>query len=152
ANGPWRPYPLEVNHPLRVAGDRIYLLGNGYAPRFTVTFPDGTARTQAIQWRTMDPATLLAEGATKFEHPGATSDQIPVTGLLAPASSGGRVVTSVYPALLRPEAAVDVMRGDLGMDSGRGQSIYEVDQRQVDSGALRRVARVNLPPGGSVRL
>jgi cytochrome c biogenesis protein len=28
----WRPYRLEVNHPLRVGGDRVYLQGHGYAP------------------------------------------------------------------------------------------------------------------------
>src|SRR3984885_9587348 len=34
--GAWRPYRLEVNHPLRVSGDRVYLQGHGYAPTFTV--------------------------------------------------------------------------------------------------------------------
>ncbi|GAA5155466.1 cytochrome c biogenesis protein ResB [Pseudonocardia eucalypti] len=156
--GPWRPYGLEVNHPLRVAGDRVYLLGNGYAPRFTVTYPDGTRRTQVIQWRTVDPTTLLAEGATKFDPPNAAdpqqwrNNQIAVTGLFAPTSSGGKVVTSVFPALLRPEVAVDVMRGDLGRDDGRGQSIFEIDQRQVDAGVLKRVARSNLTPGAEITL
>ena len=37
----WRPYHLKVNEPLRVGGDRVYLQGHGYAPTFTVTFPDG---------------------------------------------------------------------------------------------------------------
>ena len=41
----WRPYRLQVNHPLRVGGDRVYLQGHGYAPTFTVTFPDGQTRT-----------------------------------------------------------------------------------------------------------
>ena len=33
ATGTWRPYRLEVNHPLRIGGDRVYLRGHGYAPR-----------------------------------------------------------------------------------------------------------------------
>jgi cytochrome c biogenesis protein len=158
ASGPWRPYLLEVNSPLRIVGDRIYLIGNGYAPTFTVTFPDGTARTQTIQWRTADPTTMLAEGATKFDRPGLTDEaarrrnQIAVTGLLAPTSSGGKVITSVYPALLRPEVAVDVLRGDLGLDDGRGQSIFEVPKQRLDSGAVKRVARQNLLPGQQLRL
>ena len=41
----WRPYRLEVNHPLRAGGDRVYLQGHGYAPTFTVIFPDGSAAT-----------------------------------------------------------------------------------------------------------
>jgi cytochrome c biogenesis protein len=154
----WRTHELEVNDPLRVDGNRVYLLGHGYAPRFTVTWPDGQQRTGEIQWRPVDQATLLSEGATKFEPPGVTDDekrrtsQLAVTGLFAPTSSGGDVVTSVFPALLAPEVAVDVLRGDLGLDDGRGQSIFQVDQRMVDSGALTRVARANLVPGGSLTL
>ncbi|HEY2204974.1 MAG TPA: cytochrome c biogenesis protein ResB [Pseudonocardia sp.] len=158
AGGPWTPFQLEVNKPLRLAGDRVYLLGNGYAPRFTVTYPDGTRRTQAIQWKPADPATMLSMGATKFDRPNAAGrpagrpDQLAVTGLFAPTSSGGSVVTSVYPSLQNPEVAVDVYRGDLGLDDGRGQSIFEVSQPQIASGALRKVARQNLVPGQSIRL
>jgi cytochrome c biogenesis protein len=154
----WRRYDLAVNSPLRLDGDRVYLLGTGYAPRFTVTFPDGQQRTGEIQWRPVDQATMLSEGATKFEPPGVTDDeqrrtrQLAVTGLLAPTTSGGDVVTSVFPALRDPEVAIDVLRGDLGLDDGRGQSIFQVDQGKVDSGELTRVARANLVPGQSVTL
>jgi cytochrome c biogenesis protein len=141
-----------------VAGDQVYLLGHGYAPTFTVTFPDGTARTQTIQWKPADQTTMLSEGATKFDRPGLPDEasrrrnQIAVTGLLAPTSSGGKVITSVFPAPLHPEVAVDVLRGDLGLDDGRGQSIFEVSQAQLQSGALKRVARQNLFEGDQVRL
>ena len=143
---------------MRVDGSRLYLLGHGYAPQFTVTWPDGRQRTGVIQWRPVDQTTLLSEGATKFERPGVTdaeqrlTSQLAVTGLFAPTSSGGTVVTSVFPALENPEVAIDVMRGDLGLDDGRGQSIFTVDQSKVDSGALTRVARANLTPGESVTL
>ena len=154
----WRPYELAVNSPLRLDGSRVYLLGHGYAPRFTVTFPGGRQRTGEIQWRPVDQATLLSEGATKFEPPGVTDDerrrtrQLAITGLFAPTSSGGELVTSVFPGLLDPEVAVDVLRGDLGLDDGRGQSIFQVDQSKIDSGELVRVARANLVPGGSIAL
>ncbi|MGH3611568.1 MAG: cytochrome c biogenesis protein ResB [Pseudonocardia sp.] len=154
----WRSYPLEVNSPLRLDGVRVYLLGHGYAPRFTVTFPDGEQRTGETQWRPVDPTTLLSEGATKFERPGLVDDeqrrtsQLAVTGLLAPTSSGGKLVTSVFPELGNPEVAVDVLRGDLGLDDGRGQSIFSVDRGRVESGELVAVARANLVPGAEVRL
>ncbi|GEL22142.1 cytochrome c biogenesis protein [Pseudonocardia sulfidoxydans NBRC 16205] len=154
----WSSYDLRVNHPLRVDGARVYLLGHGYAPRFTVTWPDGQQRTGQIQWRPVDMTTMLSEGATKFERPGVTdpaqrqNSQLAVTGLFAPTSSGGQIITSVYPDLRNPQVAVDVLRGDLGLDDGRGQSIFSVDQAQVDSGALTRVARANLLPGESLTL
>ncbi|SDE81614.1 cytochrome c biogenesis protein ResB [Pseudonocardia oroxyli] len=154
----WQDYELAVNHPLRIDGERVYLLNHGYAPRFTVTWPDGTQRTGEIQWQPVDLRTYLSQGATKFERPGIADpaerqrSSIAVTGLFAPTSSGGQVVTSTFPDLLAPEAAVDVMRGDLGLDDGRGQSIFSVDQSKVDSGELTRVARENMVPGQSITL
>lgn len=154
----WRPDTLAVNHPLRLDGERVYLLNHGYAPRFTVTWPDGQQRTGEIQWQPVDTTTYLSQGATKFERPGVADDatrqksSIAITGLFAPTSSGGQVVTSTYPDLLAPEAAIDVMRGDLGLDDGRGQSIFSVDQSKVDSGELVRVARENMVPGQEITL
>ncbi|WP_425387946.1 cytochrome c biogenesis protein ResB [Amycolatopsis nigrescens] len=158
-NGTWRPYRLEVNEPLRTAGDRVYLLDNGFSPRFTVTYPDGETRTQAVQWRLTDPVTLLSEGATKFDPPGVTdaeqrrTKQLAITGLFAPtASMQGKVLSSRFPALTDPAVAVDVMQGDLGLDSGRGQSIFEVDKGMVDQGKLNRVARENLKVGQEITI
>jgi cytochrome c biogenesis protein len=155
----WRPYRLAVNQPLRTAGDRIYLLGHGYAPTFTVTFPDGQRRTGTIQWQPVNQQTLLSEGATKLDRPGVTDPaqrrqtQLAITGLLAPtAVFHGALLDSGFPDLLNPAVAVDVLRGDLGLDAGRGQSIFTVDQSLVDNGRLKRVARANLKPGQEIRL
>ena len=151
----WRPFPLAVNHPLRLDGERVYLQGHGYTPRFTVTFPDGQQRTGAIQWSPVDVTTMLSEGATKFQRPGVADRKVSglaITGLLAPTTSGGDVVTSVFPALDDPEVAVDVLRGDLGLDDGRGQSIFTVDRSRLDTGELTRVARENMRPGDEITL
>ncbi len=78
--------------------------------------------------------------------------QLAITGLFAPTTSGGTIVTSVFPALRDPEVAVDVLRGDLGLDDGRGQSIFQVDQSKIDSGELKRVARANMVPGQELTL
>lgn len=158
-NNRWRPYQLEVNKPLRTAGDRVYLTGNGYAPTFTVTFPDGKSRTSTVQWQAMDQTTMLSQGATKFDRPGVEDpvqrrqSQIGITGLFAPtASFDGSLLSSKFPDTLDPRVAVDVLRGDLGLDSGGGQSIFEIDRSKVESGQLERVARENLAPGEQVRL
>ncbi|MEU6263147.1 cytochrome c biogenesis protein ResB [Saccharopolyspora shandongensis] len=158
-NNQWRPYELQVNHPLRTAGDRIYLTDVGYAPTFTVTWPDGQHRTSTVQWQPMDPTTKLSQGATKFDQPGVTDEvqrrrtQLAVTGLFAPtAAYDGTVLSSQFPDLLDPAVAVDVLRGDLGLDSGRGQSIFGVDQKMAESGRLQRVARQNLRVDEQIRL
>ena len=155
----WRSATLQVNHPLRLSGDRVYLLGHGYAPIFTVTFPDGQQRTGVIQWRPVDPLTLLSEGATKFDPPGVTDaeqrrkSQLAITGLLAPtAVFDGSLMASQFAEPRNPAVAIDVLRGDLGNDSGRGQSIFTVDQAMVDSGRLTKVARQNLMLGDELTL
>ena len=159
STGAWHPYQLAVNEPLRLGGTRVYLLGHGYAPRFTVTFPDGQQRSAVVQWAPVDQATFLSEGATKFDPPGVTDDaqrrtrQLAITGLLAPtAVFQGSLLSSGFPGLLDPAVAIDVLKGDLGNNSGRGQSIFSVDRSMVDSGRLKQVARSNLRPGGQLTL
>jgi cytochrome c biogenesis protein len=157
--GSWHPYQLQVNDPLRIGSTRVYLIGNGYAPQFTVTFPDGQQRSGVVQWAPVDKATFLSEGATKFDPPGVTDDavrrtrQLAITGLFAPtAAFRGSLLSSRFPALLDPAVAIDVLKGDLGNNSGRGQSIFSIDQSMVDSGRLKQVARHNLRPGEQLTL
>ncbi|MGH3972079.1 MAG: cytochrome c biogenesis protein ResB [Pseudonocardiaceae bacterium] len=155
----WHPDQLAVNDPLRMGGTRVYLLGHGYAPRFTVTFPDGQQRGAVVQWRPVDITTMLSEGSTKFDPPGVTDDaerrtrQLAITGLFAPtAALQGVLLSSAFPDLLNPAVAIDVLKGDLGNNSGRGQSIFAIDQSMVDSGRLKQVARQNLFPGEQLTL
>jgi cytochrome c biogenesis protein len=161
AAGTWRPYRLEVNHPLRIDGDRIYLQGHGYAPTFTVTFADGQTRTQTIQWRPDDPRTLLSSGVVRFDPPGGTypdpderrKHQIAIQGLFAPTEHlDGTLLSSSFPTLNNPAVAVDVYRGDAGLDTGRPQSLFALDSRLMHQGRLTKVARVNLRAGEQVRL
>jgi cytochrome c biogenesis protein len=160
-NGTWRPYRLEVNHPLRVDGDRIYLQGHGYAPTFTVTFRDGQTRTQTMQWRPEEPRTLLSAGVVRFDPPGGTypdpnerrKNQIAIQGLFAPtAHLDGTLLSSSFPALNDPAVAVDIYRGDTGLDTGRPQSIFTLDPRLIHQGRLAKAARVNLRVGQQIRL
>jgi cytochrome c biogenesis protein len=161
ATGSWRPYRLEVNHPLRVGGDRVYLQGHGYAPTFTVTFPDGQTRTSTVQWRPDNPQTLLSSGVARIDPPaGAYPDaaerrkhQIAIQGLLAPTEQlEGSLLSSSFPALNAPAVAVDIYSGDTGLDSGRPQSLYTLDPRLIDQHRLTKVKRVNLRVGEQVRL
>jgi cytochrome c biogenesis protein len=155
----WKPYDLRVDSPLRTAGDRVYLLGNGYAPRFTVTFPDGTVRHGLVQWKPDDTSTMLSEGATKFDPPNVTNAselvtrQIAITGLFAPtAAYQNGLLTSTYPDLTKPGVSVDIYQGDLGESSGTGQSIFSIDQSMVADGRLKLVDKANLGIGQTTKL
>jgi cytochrome c biogenesis protein len=161
ASGTWRPYRLEVNHPLRLGGDRIYLQGHGYAPSFTVRFPDGQTRTSTIQWKPEEALTLLSSGVVRIDPPGGSypdpaerrKHQIAIQGLFAPTERlEGTLLSSSFPALNDPAVAVDIYRGDTGLDTGRPQSLFNLDPRLIDQGRLTRLDRVNLRAGEQVRL
>ncbi|ETW25933.1 hypothetical protein MGAST_30190, partial [Mycobacterium gastri 'Wayne'] len=157
----WRPYRLEVNHPLRVGGDRVYLQGHGYAPSFTVTFPDGQIRTSTVQWRPDNPQTLLSSGVVRIDPPAGSyptaeerrRHQIAIQGLLAPTEQlDGTLLSSRFPALDAPAVAIDIYRGDTGLDTGRPQSLFSLDPRLIEQGRLTKEKRVNLRAGEQVRL
>ncbi|WKG04489.1 cytochrome c biogenesis protein ResB [Mycolicibacterium sp. HK-90] len=157
----WRPYRLEVNHPLRVGGDRVYLQGHGYAPTFTVTFPDGQKRSQTIQWRPDEPLTLLSSGVVRIDPPAGTypdaderrKHQIAIQGLFAPTKQlDGTLLSSSFPALNDPAVAIDIYRGDTGLDTGRPQSLFTLDPRLIGQNRLTKVARVNLVEGQDTTL
>jgi cytochrome c biogenesis protein len=161
AGSSWRPYRLEVNHPLRVGGDRVYLQGHGYAPTFSVTFPNGQTRISTVQWRPDNPQTLLSSGVARIDppagaYPEATErrkHQIAIQGLLAPTEQlDGALLSSKFPALNAPAVAVDIYSGDTGLDSGRPQSLYTLDPRLIDQHRLTKAKRVNLRVGDQVRL
>ncbi|WP_264071687.1 cytochrome c biogenesis protein ResB [Mycolicibacterium komossense] len=159
--GAWQPYRLEVNHPLRVGGDRVYLQGHGYAPTFTVTFPDGQTRTQTVQFRPDEALTLLSSGVVRFDPPGGTypdaderrKHQIAIQGLFAPTEQlDGKLLSSSFPAMNDPAVAIDIYRGDAGLDTGRPQSLFTLDPRLIDQKRLTKLSRVNLKAGEQVRL
>ena len=126
-----------------------------------MTFPDGQKRSQTVQWRPEDQRTLLSSGVIRIDPPAGTfpdagerrKHQIAVQGLLAPTEQlDGKLLSSSHPALNNPAVAVDIYRGDTGLDSGRPQSLFSLDQRLIDQGRLTKLDRVNLRAGEQVRL
>lgn len=161
ASNTWRSQQLQVNHPLRVAGDRVYLQGHGYAPTFTVTFPNGETRTETLQWRPDDATTFLSSGALRIDPPGGMypdseerrKNQIGIEGLFAPtALFHGNLLSSSFPAMNDPAVAIDIYKGDTGLDTGNPQSIFSLSKELVNQGRMVKQDRVNLRPGESSTL
>nr|WP_258557630.1 cytochrome c biogenesis protein ResB [Rhodococcus sp. AG1013] len=157
----WQDGQLKVNHPLRIAGDRVYLQGHGYAPTFTVTFPNGETRTETLQWRPDDATTFLSSGAMRFDPPGGMypneddrrKNQIAIEGLFAPtALFHGNLLSSSYPAMNDPAVAIDIYKGDTGLDTGLPQSLFSLNKELINQGRLVKQERVNLFPGESKTL
>jgi cytochrome c biogenesis protein len=126
---PTRPYDLRVNHPLEVDGAKTYLLGHGYAPRVVVTDVEGNRLEQTVVCL---PQTATFLSTCTIKVPDAAGEQLAFEGVFTPTTvqdpETGRV-TSVYPAAENPALTVLGYRGDLRLDTGRPQSVYQLEDR-----------------------
>ena len=144
-----RGYQLRVNHPLTVDGVRVFLIGHGYAPVFRVT--DGTGRVVfdgPVPFIAVEQAGLTSEGVIKV--PDAHPQQLGFAGVFLPtAVNVGGKLASAFPAPLNPAVSLVSYAGNLGMNSGPAQSVY-----QLDTSGLRQlpVKPRPLTPGQSIKL
>jgi len=142
-------YDLQVNHPLNVDNVKVYLIGHGYAPVFRVT--DGTGRVVfngPVPFIPVSLNGLTSEGVVKV--PDARPQQLGFAGVFLPtAVDAGGKLQSAFPAPYRPAVSLVSYAGNLGMNSGVPQSVY-----QLDTAGLHRLAVAARPlaPGQSVKL
>ncbi len=126
---PTRAYDLRVNHPLTIGGAKTYLLGHGYAPKVVVEDPAGNRTEQTVVCLPQGP-TFLSTCVIKV--PDAAGEQLAFEGVFTPTTvqdpETGRV-TSVFPAAENPALTVLGFRGDLGLDDGEPQSVYQLEDR-----------------------
>jgi cytochrome c biogenesis protein len=137
---------ITVNHPLRLEGDRVYLIGHGYAPRVTIRMPDGTVRHDTAVFIPQDASTLLSEGAFKEQGgPVGSNRDIGITGFFAPTpqDQGDGVITSVSPQADDPVLGIFVYQGSLNY-RGLPQSVYS-----LDTSKMTKLGAVNLAVGQS---
>ena len=146
---PMRGYRLRVNHPLAVDGVRVFLIGHGYAPVFRVT--DGTGRVVfdgPVPFIAVEQAGLTSEGVIKV--PDAHPQQLGFAGVFLPtAVDVGGKLGSAFPAPLNPAVSLVSYAGNLGMNSGPPQSVY-----QLDTTGLHQlpISPRPLAPGQSMKL
>ena len=147
--GPVRSYDLQVNRPLSVDGAKVYLIGHGYAPVFKVTDARGqVVYDQPTPFISGSSGNFLSQGVVKV--PGAQPEQLGFTGVFVPtAVEAGGVLESVFPAADNPVVSLIAYAGNLGIDAGVPQSVY-----QMDTTGMRRLTATPqlLLPGQSLKL
>ena len=160
----WEQATLQVNHPLRIGQDRVYLQGHGFAPQITVTWPNGESRTQMVQFRPTDLQTFLSSGVMRFDPPAGMypdlmerrQNQLAFEGVFAPTAQwtgpNQDMLQSAFPSMEDPAMAVEVYVGDAGLDTGRPQNIFVLDQSLIASGQLQKTQRLTLEPGEEARV
>ncbi|MFD0855181.1 cytochrome c biogenesis protein ResB, partial [Actinomadura adrarensis] len=128
-SSPEKPYNLRVNHPLEVGGAKVYLLGHGYAPRFTVRDANGNIAYQdSVPFLPMEQRNYTSEGVIKA--PDAEPEQLAFYAILWPtaaADESGKQIVSAFPAPLRPVVTISSFKGDIGLDEGTPQSVYRLE-------------------------
>jgi cytochrome c biogenesis protein len=133
--GTVRSYDIEVNHPLNVDSTKVYLIGHGYAPVFRVT--DGRGKVvydQATPFLPADQSTYLSEGVVKA--PDAKPQQLGFAGVFLPtAVDVNGQLESAFPAPYQPAVSMIPYSGNLGLNSGVAQSVY-----QLNTTAMHRIA------------
>ena len=147
--GPARTDHLEVNRPLSVDGVKVYLIGHGYAPVFRVTDARGqVVYDQATPFISGTSGNFLSQGVVKV--PDARPEQLGFTGVFVPtAVEVGGVLESAFPAPDNPVVSLIPYAGNLGLNTGVPQSVY-----QMDTAGMRQLTAAPqlLLPGQSLKL
>ena len=125
--GPKRTDDIQVNHPLSVDGVKVYLIGHGYAPVFKVTEANGqVVYDGATPFIAAASGNFLSQGVVKV--PDASPEQLGFSGVFVPtAVYAGGTLASIFPAADRPVVSLIAYGGNLGMNSGPTQSVYQLD-------------------------
>jgi cytochrome c biogenesis protein len=143
-----KPYNLRINQPLNVDSAKVYLIGHGYAPEFTVTDAKGkVVYDEATPFIPQDTGTLLSDGVVKV--PGATP-QLGFMGVFVPSPVDvNGVLQSYFPSPQDPVVSLIAYAGNLGVNSGIPQSVYQLDTTAMTQLTAKPFA---LAVGGSYTL
>jgi len=151
-----RAETIKVNRPLQAGGAKVYLQGNGYAPDLTVTDASGqVAFAGPVPFLPQDEV-YTSRGVVKVPDVSGGQEQIGIVGYLLPASQqvGPDLYRSVAPELDDPLLVLSVWRGNLGLDTGVPQNVYQLDESRMTQATDAEGAPVTLyvRPGETVEL
>ncbi|WP_242632474.1 cytochrome c biogenesis protein ResB [Arthrobacter sp. S41] len=152
---------LKVNHPLRINGADVYLVGNGYAPVITVR--DGKGNVSYSGPVASVPQDSVYTSIFVLKVPDAKPDQLGFQGFLLPTALVDEKGFGISgdPNAINPQLHLNSFYGDLGLDNGNPQNVFVLDtakmkalnSRDLDAGGIRLEAgqTYDLPDGkGSI--
>ncbi|MGV9227780.1 cytochrome c biogenesis protein ResB [Streptomyces nigra] len=158
AAGKEKKTTVKVNEPLEIGGSKVYLVSHGYAPVITVR--DGKGNEvfhDAVPLLPLD-GNVTSTGAIKvmdgYRDAEGEREQLGFQAFLLPTYVPGNELASQFPALLSPVMNIEAYHGDLGVDSGLPQSVYQLDKKNLKGFKDGKGAqlRKNLRPGETLTL
>lgn len=141
----WRKATIKPNHPLRINGTDVYLLGNGYAPHVKVRDGKGdVVFDEPVISQSQDNMNM---SLSVIKVPDAKPDQLAFQGFFLPTTrvDSQGVARSIDPDALLPTMNLNSFYGNLGLDNGKPQNVYV-----VDTSKMKELNNRNLKAGGIV--
>jgi cytochrome c biogenesis protein len=145
---------LKVNDPVNLGGTSIYLTGNGYAPVVTVRDGKGNVAMQG-------PVVAKLQGQNYYSSvvikvPDAKPDQLGFVGFFLPTAlvTDKGISFSGDPDLINPQLSLNSFYGDLGLDKGAPQNVFELDVKNLKELNSRnlKAGGITLAPGNTYTL
>ncbi|MFD7278882.1 cytochrome c biogenesis protein ResB [Streptomyces sp. NPDC059862] len=129
---------IKVNEPLEIGTSKVYLVSHGYAPIVTVRDARGNVvmNKEAVALLPLDE-NVTSSGAIKvmdgYRNAEGEKEQLGFNAFFVPtfAGEGHGTMLSQFPAVLNPRLALSAYHGDLGVDSGIPQSVYQLDKSHL---------------------
>jgi cytochrome c biogenesis protein len=153
-DAPAKKEVLKVNDPLSLGGTSVYLTGNGYAPVVTVRDGAGNIAMQG-------PVVAKLQGENYYSSvvikvPDAKPEQLAFAGFFLPTAfvTDKGVSFSGDPELINPQLTLNSYFGDLGLNAGSPQNVFELDVKKLTPLNARNLDTkgIVLAPGSSYTL
>ncbi|HET6563524.1 MAG TPA: cytochrome c biogenesis protein ResB [Marmoricola sp.] len=149
-----KEFHLEVNKPLVLDGISVFLVGHGYAPLVTVRDGTGEVAYRGPVVFLPQDSSFASFGVIKVLE--AQPEQLGFDGMFFPTYSFTmeRGPFSVFPDALNPAMSLLAYHGDLGVDDGDPQSVFELDTSEMEQfeKADGKPLRLDLAPGKKIEL
>ncbi|MFF1321517.1 cytochrome c biogenesis protein ResB [Streptomyces chartreusis] len=158
ADGKDKKTTIKVNEPLEIGDSKVYLVSHGYAP--VITIRDGKGNIvyrDAVPLLPLD-GNVTSTGAIKvmdgYRNAKGEREQLGFQAFFLPTYVKGNELASQFPALLNPVINLEAYHGDLGVDAGIPQSVYQLNKKNLKGFKDAKGAQVreNLKPGESMKL
>ncbi|MEU1417409.1 cytochrome c biogenesis protein ResB [Streptomyces sp. NPDC005731] len=151
---------IRVNEPLNIGDAKVYLVSHGYAPTVTVRDGKGNVVFQgAVPLLPLD-SNATSQGAVKvydgYRNAQGVHDQLGFKAVFVPtfAGVGKGTMFSQFPALDYPVLMLNAYHGDLGVNAGIPQNVYQLNTKNLKQfkDAKGNILAVRLLPGETMTL
>ncbi|MER6072332.1 cytochrome c biogenesis protein ResB [Streptomyces sp. NPDC001817] len=159
AFGKQKSTTIKVNQPLHIGDAKVYLVSHGYAPVITVRDGKGNVvYRDAVPLLPLD-GNVTSNGVIKvmdgYKNAQGRPEQLGFQAFFVPTfdpKSG--TMLSQFPALVNPLLALNAYHGDLGVDSGIPQSVYQLDKTHMKAfkDSKGQLLKKLLQPGDTLTL